>query len=93
MNCPVQVRKFSFVKPRCTVRIGDVGKRFVMLYKELETLSNLRERQSTLPFVDMVFSNNEDLCKNTANTDSVDEANYFFLCKFISCLFYICFVY
>ena len=31
--------------------------------------------------------------KGKLNTDSVDEANYFFLCKFISCLFYICFVY
>ena len=54
-----------------------MGKRFDVLDKELETLSKLRIRQSTLPFVDMVFFQYSGLCKNTANTGSVDEANDF----------------
>ena len=66
-----------------------MGKRFDMLDKELETLSKLRKRQSTLPFVDVGFLLK---LKNTANTDSVDEASEFLLCKLISCLFYICIV-
>ena len=67
---------------------------FDMLDKELETLNKLWKRESTLPFVDQYgfSSNTQDLYKNTANTDSVDEANDFHLCKLISCLFYICIV-
>ena len=30
-------------------------------------------------------SNTQDLCKNAANTDSVNEGNDFLLCKLISC--------
>ena len=68
-----------------------MGKRFDVLDKALETLNKLRKRQSTLPFVDMVFLPIFRIfaLKNTADTDLIDEANDFLLCKLKSCLFYI----
>ena len=62
------MRKFSFVKPRCAVRVGDAGKRFNMLDKELETLSKLPEKYFAICRYGF-SSNTQDLCgKNTANT-------------------------
>ena len=48
-------------QPRCAVRVGDMGKRFDVLDKALETLNKLRKRQNTLPFVDG-FSSIQDFC-------------------------------
>ena len=66
-----------------------MGKRFDVLDKALGTLNNLRKRQSTLPFADMVFLPIVRIfsLKNTADTDSVYEANDILLSKLLAAYF------